>query len=134
MQATRWMVRAIASALALVLLAAFACGGSNVVELDADDDAAEVEVEVEQEIVVKLEANPTTGYTWAVDSDVDGSLRLVGEVEFDAVSNLAGAGGIQTLRFKANATGEGDLTLIYHRPFEPDVEPLREFSVSVIVK
>lgn len=126
--------RAIVVSLTLALLTILGCGGSNVMELDADDDAAEIEMEVEQEVTVSLEANPTTGYTWALDSDVDGSLRLIGEIEFEAQSNLPGAGGVQKLRFKALTPGEGDLTLIYHRPFESDTDPLQEFSVSVIVK
>jgi len=134
MQAAWATNRATILSLTLVLLTILGCGSSNVIELDADDDAAEIEMEVEEEILVKLEANPTTGYTWAVDSDVDGSLRLVGEIEFESESNLAGAGGKQMLRFKALTPGEGNLTLIYHRPFEPDAEPLREFSVSVVVK
>jgi inhibitor of cysteine peptidase len=134
MQAASWTNRAVVLSLTLVSLMFIACGSLNVIELNADDDATEIEMEVEQEVLVSLEANPTTGYIWAVDSDVDSSLWLVGEIEFESESNLAGAGGMQTLQFKALAPGEGDLTLIYHRPFEPDAEPLREFSVSVVVK
>ena len=131
---TRLRDRVTVLALAFVLMAAFACGSTDVIELDADDDAAEIEIKTDQELVVTLEANITTGYTWAVDSDVDGSLQLVGEIEYESESNLIGGGGAQKLRFKAGAPGEGDLTLIYHQPFDTETEPAREFSVSVIVK
>ena len=120
------------SSLTLFLLLNLSCGSSSLIELDGIDDAAEVEVKVEQEVVVRLEGNPTTGYTWTVDDDVGGSLELKGEFESD--SNLAGAGGFQILRFQAIKLGKGDLTRIYRRPFETGTDPLREFSVSVVVK
>ncbi len=122
------------SSLTLFLLLNLSCGSSSLIELDGIDDAAEVEVKVEQEVIVRLEGNPTTGYTWIVDDDVGGSLELKGEIEFESDSNLAGAGGFQILRFQAIKLGEGDLTLIYRRPFETGTDPLREFSVSVVVK
>lgn len=83
---------------------------------------------------MKLQGNPMTGYTWAVDDDVVGSLELQGEIEFVADINLAGAGRIQARRFQAVKPGEGALPLIYHRPFETGTDPIREFSASVVVK
>ncbi|MGC9358653.1 MAG: protease inhibitor I42 family protein, partial [Anaerolineae bacterium] len=45
-----------------------------------------------------------------------------------------GAGGVQVFRFRAATTGRTTLELIYHRPWEEDVEPLQTWSVEVVVR
>ena len=58
----------------------------------------------------------------------------MGEPEFAADSDLIGAGGKVVLRFEAKAAGRTELRLVYHRPWEEDVEPLKSFSVTVSVE
>ena len=64
-------------------------------------------------------------------------LTQLGEVEFRQApaegKPVTGAGGTETFRFAA-ATGETTLTLVYHRPWEEDVEPLETFTVQVVVR
>lgn len=105
------------------------------VKATVDDNGREMELKKGQNLVVTLEGNPTTGYSWEVAEPLDQQvLRQVGEPEFKAESDLAGAGGEQILRFEAVNTGQTTLTLVYHRPWEKDVEPLETYSIQVVVR
>lgn len=56
-----------------------------------------------------------------------------GEPEFQADSQLLGAEGKMILRFKGVAPGKINLKLVYHRPWEKDVEPLETFVINIEV-
>lgn len=119
------------SALLGILAAACAIGD---VKLEAGDENSQVELNKGQFLTVSLEGNPTTGFTWeAADLD-DQILRQVGEAQFSPDSDLIGAGGTQTLRFEALNSGQTTLGLVYHRPWEDKSDPLKIFSVRVVVR
>ena len=118
----------------LLLTALSACGASNEVKLDAGDDGSQVELNAGQTLVVSLEGNPTTGYTWEAAELDEQVLRQVGETEFKPESDAIGAGGVQTLHFETVNSGQTTLNLVYHRPWEEDVEPSETFSVQVVVR
>jgi inhibitor of cysteine peptidase len=100
-----------------------------------DDNGREKQLKKGQTLVVTLEGNPTTGYSWEVAEPLDEQvLRLTGEPEFKAESDLVGAGGVQILRFEAVNAGQITLKLVYHRPWEKDVEPLETYSLQVVVR
>jgi len=85
---------------------------------------------------VVLAGNPTTGYTWEVGAIDEAVVRLVGEPDYKPASQddkVVGTGGVFTFRFQAVASGETDVFLIYRRPWETDVEPIRKFEVHVVV-
>jgi inhibitor of cysteine peptidase len=108
------------------------------VNLSAKDRGGQVEVDVGQVLVLTLESNPTTGYSWQVVEAGDSVLRQTGEPEFKAASELdpplLGAGGVEVFRFEAVGAGETRLELVYQRPWEEGVEPLETFSVQVVVR
>ena len=117
----------------LLLAVLTACGGAGEVNLDANDDGGQVELKADQTLVITLEGNPTTGYTWEV-ADVDETvLRQVGEPEFEPDSDAVGAAGVQILRFEAVSSGQTDLDLVYHRSWEDDA-PQETFTVQVNVR
>jgi len=105
------------------------------VNLVASDNGENVSLFAGQELIIQLDGNPTTGYTWET-KDLDTNLfRQVGDVQFTSSNpKLVGSGGVQTLTLKVLNTGTGTLTLIYHRPWEKDVQPAKTFSVTVTVK
>jgi inhibitor of cysteine peptidase len=99
------------------------------------DNGREIQLKKGQTLVVTLEGNPTTGYSWEVAEPLDGQvLRQAGEAEFKAESEALGAGGVQILRFEAANAGKTTLKLVYHRPWEKDVEPLNTYSLQVVVR
>jgi inhibitor of cysteine peptidase len=130
----------------LLALAALAtgCGGpanagsaGGEVVLDREDMGKRVSLQEGQTLVITLEANPSTGYSWDVVDAKGEVLAQVGEPEFqsgaEAQGNLVGASEIQILRFEASETGTTTLMLVYHRPWETDVEPLETLTVEVEV-
>ncbi len=103
-------------------------------QLTAADNGKTIEVTIGQELDVTLEANPTTGYTWAVAEPTDERIiRQLGEIEFEPESGAIGAGGVQITRFEVVGAGQTTLRLIYHRPWERG-EPLRTFSITLIAQ
>ena len=119
--------------ISLLLAALTACGSAKEVNLDADDNGSQVELKTGQTLVISLEGNPTTGYTWEVAEVDEGVLRQVGEMEFEPEdTGDVGVGGVQTLRFETVNSGQTDLELVYHRSWEEE-QPLETFSVQVVV-
>ncbi len=87
-------------------------------------------------LVVTLDANPTTGYTWGVAVVDESILRQIGEVKYRAENtrHVVGGGGVQTLRFQAVDTGKTELQLEYRRPWEAEQPAAETFSLLVVVK
>ena len=124
----------------LLVLALPACGptggGGAPKEVKVTEKEAGESVEVAKggTLEITLEGNPTTGYTWEVESVDDKVLKLEGEPAFEAASEAVGAGGMMTLKFTAEGAGKTDLKLVYHRSWEEDEDPAETFEVSVTVK
>jgi len=102
--------------------------------LTEGDNGAAIEVAVGEEIQVRLAGNPTTGYTWSLTGLEENFLQQQGEPDYESDSDLIGAGGVYTFRFKALQVGRTTLSMAYARSFEPDVPPEQVFSVEVVIK
>jgi inhibitor of cysteine peptidase len=119
------------------------------IRLGAEDYGRAVQLREGEELVISLEANPSTGYAWQVDhgplaAQSQSILVQTGET-FETVEGqgstdvepsatmppVLGAPEIQTLRFQAAQAGQTGLILVYRRPWEEDVPPAQEFSLSV---
>lgn len=121
--------------LAVVLISVAACSPTKPVILTAADNGSQVEVKVGEQIVITLDGNPSTGYTWEA-KDLDATMiEQVGDPVFSSSNpGLVGAGGTLTLTFKALKAGAASLTLVYHRPWETGVDPIDTFAVTVTVR
>jgi len=84
-------------------------------------------------MVLVLDSNPSTGYSWVVKSVDNPVLKLDGEPVFKSDSSRLGATGKTTITFTTVHTGSQTLTLLYQRPFEKDIDPLKTFIVNVVV-
>ena len=107
---------------------------SKEIKLDIGDNGSQIKLDKGQMLVITLKANPTTGYTWEVAELNANVLRQVGEIGFHPESNKIGSGGVQTLRLEAVNVGQTYLKLVCHRPWEKDVEPLKYFSLQVVIQ
>ena len=105
--------------------------------VDEQDDGGQVELEEGQILVVTLESNPTTGYSWQQAENQEPYLEQMGEAEFKPSETgeppLVGAGGWEIFRFKAISAGKMTLQLVYHRPWEEGVESINTFSLNVVI-
>jgi inhibitor of cysteine peptidase len=134
------------AALAALIILAAGCGshaGSGPVQvsppeqvnLTASDNGQKITLFAGQELVIQLDGNPSTGYTWEAKDLDAGMFQQVGETVFAASnSNLVGSGGTLTLTFRVLKTGPAALTLVYHRSWETGVAPLQTFSITAAVK
>jgi inhibitor of cysteine peptidase len=124
-------VVALVCALALAGCAASA-GGSKLTDADSGKT---VELAVGAPLVIDLEENATTGYSWALQGSVPGALTVVGDEQKAAAdTGVVGAAGRHTFEYKAAVAGQGELTLVYVRPWEKGVAPVKTFTVTVVVK
>jgi inhibitor of cysteine peptidase len=88
-------------------------------------------------LTVTLESNPSTGYGWEWVDRQGSILEQIGEAEFTPRETgdpaLVGAGGWEIFTFEAVSGGQMTLELVYRRPWEEGTEPLKTFSLQVVV-
>ncbi|MCU0504531.1 MAG: protease inhibitor I42 family protein [Chloroflexi bacterium] len=107
--------------------------------LDASANGTTVTVAPGTAIVIALDANPTTGYSWIVTSVPDpASVALDSPPEGAYVatpvgSAVVGSGGVQTWDLRATGAGTTSIQLDYARPWESGTPPVETFSVTFVV-
>jgi inhibitor of cysteine peptidase len=106
-----------------------------IITITDKDNGKDVDLTTGGTLIVKLTSNPSTGYAWAVSGDPS-PLRLekTSYVKNSQSAKIAGAPGMQVLRFAANASGMGTLTVLYRRSWEYNLPPAKTFSVRVNVR
>ena len=105
------------------------------IDVDEDDNGDTVHVLPGETIRVKLRSNPSTGFSWALGPIEEGMLETSGESEFIANPHRegeAGYGGCDIWKFKAEQSGETELSLFYARSWE-DKEPAKTFRLHVVI-
>lgn len=102
---------------------------SELLNIEKSNNDQEFELNVQSEIVISLDSNPTTGYTWRVSNQDTNFLKLIGDSTLQAESKLLGAPTKQVFRFLTIAPGNTELNLVYHREWEKNIAPLDTFKV-----
>jgi len=120
--------------LSMILL----CSCKNITELTFDNKGSSIELEKGDRINIKLESNPTTGYSWILDGETDTSVVSLFDSKFvqtEKEEELVGAGGYEIFTFKAENNGQTEIILTYKRSWEE--EELKEeflFKINITVK
>jgi inhibitor of cysteine peptidase len=134
----RWAGALVAAALLGAALLV-ACGGGQEVSgqtikvTASPGDTTSLEVKVGDTIVVKLEANATTGYEWQFTAGDTFTIESSNYVPSPAPSNMVGTGGSQIVTLKVTRTGSSDLTGTYRQQWNspsPDAQP--DFSMTIV--
>jgi inhibitor of cysteine peptidase len=130
------VMRKISLLVILVLLSLAACSGNDKSALKISDPQLPIEVSAGQEFSIVLEANPTTGYHWAIVGELDLSVVKVVKNEYISTSapNLVGGGGVEVWTFKAGNAGQAQITLGYYPPSNDPTEPQQKEVFTVTVK
>ena len=86
-------------------------------------------------VYVDLEANPTTGYEWEIQSPKDATvLELVSrEYTPDKSASMVGSGGTERFTWRGVAPGNATVLMHYKRPKE-DKAPQQEYRLDVVVE
>jgi inhibitor of cysteine peptidase len=102
------------------------------VRLTEADTGRTLDVGLGDEIVVRLNENPTTGYRWQVER-VSGPLEPCGD-SFELVPDAQlGTGGVRVLCFRAVSPGSAHLELKHWQAWEGDRSIDRRFMIDVKV-
>lgn len=98
-----------------------------------DANGSEISIEENGVIVLKLEENPTTGYSWNLT--VPEGMSLVGDEFVIAPEDegLVGAGGIHEWELRADTEGAYSIFAIYKRPWENITGEEETFIMTVNV-
>lgn len=128
----------------LLLAGSLACGSQavekpaplTVTEANSDES---LELQQGQQLIIRLPANPSTGYAWAQADPGNSLLKEDSPSAFE--QDLSGgnppppgAGGTEVLTFSTGVTGQQTLRLDYLRPWETGVPPTKSVSYNVTVK
>ena len=110
--------------------------GIEIVLTEADAGAT-LTVPMGARIVVRLPANPSTGYTWAEAVAPGPALRAIGEPAFETsdAGGRVGAPGTQVFRYEVAGPGRARVALANARPWEPaDTPAAGTFDVTVVAR
>ena len=113
------------------LLVVAGCAGKKVYGANGST----IETTVGQDIVIALESNPTTGYTWRVSGRVDQSIvgLISSDYEPSASTTALGVSGHQRWTFRAVGRGTTTIRLDYARPWEL-TSPAKSTTFTLVVR
>ncbi len=126
-------MRILVLSLCVTMLAALLPAPLHALDLTERDNGKSITLSLGQPLSITLPGNPTTGYTWEPAALDRGMMAMEPGPSFVPDSALAGAGGTFTFRLVPRQSGKTSLRLVYHRPWEKDVQPLRAFEVIITV-
>jgi inhibitor of cysteine peptidase len=120
-----------------------ACSGSGnevnaashpAVNVDSSYTGKQVELVVGQTLVVTLDSNATTGYSWSLSQNSDDSiLSNTGNEYIAPQTTLVGAPGKEAWSFEGLKKGNSIISMEYSRPWE-STPPAQTFDLTVVVQ
>jgi inhibitor of cysteine peptidase len=100
--------------------------------LEQPDSGSDIFLAQGDQLLVRLPANPSTGYSWVLAGNAPSVLRPVGEPKYEGPAKaMPGAGGTQTFEFRVVGGGGAFLDFVYRRPSEKDAPAARRWGVFV---
>jgi len=103
------------------------------VAVTKEDNGRVVSVKVGDTVSVRLPENPTTGYSWAIDS-IDAKRLEADAPTYQGEGAGLGTGGSKTWRFLARAPGRTRFGLKHWRHWEGDASVVERFAVTLDIK
>ena len=109
-------------------------GGPRHFELTEKDSGRTLHLDRGDTFTVLLAANPTTGYLWKLGTPpYDEKVMIMrGDRYIQPDEQLCGAPGKRSLSFLAEGSGRTGLRLIYVRPWEKGVKPIRQTVCTAV--
>ena len=136
------MKRMICMAIGLTLLVMNACESiprgisKDAVMVGLADSGKLVRLTPGQQLVVKLESNPVTGFQWEINHKIDQTILLPDGSRFDQTAsqrNQQEEVGSQYLRFRGQQPGRTMLELAYVKPQVGTLSDSPRYRLEVIV-
>jgi predicted secreted protein len=113
----------------------FTSGGAEppVVRAEADSGHS-VALRIGQELVLTLNSNHSTGYSWIRTDTGTPVLVTLGEPAYKTDSRLLGASGVEVWKFRAAQRGGQTLKLEYRRPWEKHTKAADTMVLHVTIQ
>ena len=108
-------------------------GGTKTVTVTEKDSGRTVKLARGDTLVVRLEGNVGTGYSWGLTKNNASVLPLQSQTT-ERLDQKQGGKFVAIFRFTSKAAGRSDLECGYARPFEKDKAPARSFKLNVVVE
>ena len=112
--------------------------GGRAINLAIGDSGKTVKAAVGDLLLIKLQANPSTGFSWSPADQAKGSAVELKSKKFLTASQMSaeiqpmpGQGGQTTLTYRVVGIGKATISLSYRRPWEKKAKPARTFAVTV---
>jgi len=137
MDKTGKIKKAVFTVLAVLILGLLFAGCSSPKILTEDNNGAGMELNLDDTVEIKLESNPTTGYSWFLSEETTGSAVSVTGPQYmepEKEKDVVGEGGYEIFTITAVSRGKAEIILNYERPWEEEEEPIEIFKVTVLVK
>ncbi|MBX7132959.1 MAG: protease inhibitor I42 family protein [Fimbriimonadaceae bacterium] len=107
---------------------------ADTITIDEGDHRQQVTLDLGDTLVVNLNSNASTGYSWNIAQNNTSLLRPLGRPTYqNSDSGLMGAGGTQTFRFRAVGAGGEGLRFLYQRPNSGGIQAADTFQVLVVI-
>lgn len=103
------------------------------ISLSDADNHQSFDVETGNEILIRVEESPATGYRWTLDQ-LDQTVITLQGTDFSSVSAGVGGGGERVLTFKAQRPGTTQLALKLWRDWEGDNSVVKRFEITINVR
>ena len=107
---------------------------TNMITISEQDAGKTIELKTGETLLVSLNGNITTGFSWILAPQDPALLVQVGDAKLTPTNNQLGSPGKIVLQFNATTKGQTNLRLDYKRSFEENKSPEKTFDVTVIVK
>lgn len=106
---------------------------SNIKRADESSEGQEIVLSVGDKLELSLDENPTTGFQWQLTAKGEPVCELESDSFLEPSSSLVGRGGEHRWRFKAARPGQGEIKLLYRRPWEQEGAAARTYTLYVRV-
>ena len=123
--------------IAAISLCLFACSSApKLVSVDASYSGKAVEVGIDGSVVVTLESNSSTGFSWELTKISDETVLKQVDQKYEGPGAGAppGAGGQEVWTFKVLKKGTSSISMEYSRPWEGGEKAAETFNLTVVVK
>jgi inhibitor of cysteine peptidase len=113
---------------------AFTVAHADTIRISEAEHGSQVTLNVGDTLLVTLNANLSTGYSWNIAQNNGSLLRPSGKPSYQqADSGLMGASGTQTFKFKAVGSGGEGLVMLYQKNSLKGVQAADTFQILVVI-
>ncbi len=118
---------------AALLTAVLSCASASVREIGEPDNGSTINTHRGDTIRLRLPARLSTGYGWTLCSAKN--VKSFGEPQIETPgAKITGGLDFQIFTFEVPESGEGKIALVYARPWEKGVKPIKVYRVRILAK